>query len=119
MIYKVTARTPKGNLSVEVEGESRYRCLDLATHYFRAVFGEDLADNDIWWKEVTPKSIDDAMICPYCGSEDCYEYNSDEIAFDVDCTGHYYVDCHCNKCNDDFRLYAEFEYSVIKSYTNQ
>ena len=51
MTYKVTARTPKGTLSVEVEGESRYRCLDLANHYFRAVFGEDV-DNYIWWKEV-------------------------------------------------------------------
>ena len=53
MIYKVTARTPKGTLSVEVEGTSRYRCLELATRYFRKAFGEDLADNDIWWKEVT------------------------------------------------------------------
>ena len=53
MIYKVTAKTPKGNLTVEVEGESKFRCLDLAQHYFRKAFGEDLADNDIWWKEVT------------------------------------------------------------------
>lgn len=53
MIYKVTARLPGGNLSVEVEGESRYQCLNLAQHYFRRAFCEDLADNDIWWKEVT------------------------------------------------------------------
>lgn len=58
MIYKVTARTPKGTLSVEVEGESRYKCIDLATHYFRKVFGEDLADNDIWWKEVEDKDAE-------------------------------------------------------------
>lgn len=58
MTYKVTARTPKGTLSVEVEGESRYRCIDLATHYFRKVFGEDLADNDIWWQEVEDKDAE-------------------------------------------------------------
>lgn len=51
MTYKVTAHTPKGNLTVEVEGESKFLCLDLARHYFRAAFGEDV-DNDIWWKEV-------------------------------------------------------------------
>ena len=117
MTYKVTAKTPKGNLSVEVEGESKFKCLDLARHFFRRAFGEDLADNDIWWKEVTPKSIDDVMICPYCGSDDCYEYSTDELGFDSDGTGHYYVDCHCKKCNDGFRLCTEFEYSVTKSHT--
>lgn len=63
------------------------------------------------------KSIDDVMICPYCGKDDCYEYSTDEFGFDSDGTGHYYADCHCKKCNDDFRLYTEFEYSVTKSYT--
>ena len=58
MTFKVTARTPKGNLSVEVEGESKFLCLDLARHYFRKVFGEDLADNDIWWKEVEDKDAE-------------------------------------------------------------
>jgi hypothetical protein len=116
MIYKVTARTPKGNLTVEVEGESKFKCLDLAAHYFRTAFGEDV---ELWWEEVNSKSIDDVMICPYCSSEDCYEYCTDEIALDSDGTGHYYVDCHCNKCGDDFRLYTEFEYSVTKSWTNQ
>lgn len=63
------------------------------------------------------KSIDDVMICPYCKSEDCYEYSTDELAFDSDGTGHYYTDCHCNKCGEDFRLCTEFEYSVTKSWT--
>ena len=41
MTYKVTAITPKGNLSVEVEGKSKFLILDLARHYFRRAFGED------------------------------------------------------------------------------
>ena len=41
MTYKVTAKTPKGNLTVEVEGDSKFKCLDLAQHYFRAAFGDD------------------------------------------------------------------------------
>ena len=52
MTYKVTAKTSKGNLTVEVEGESRFLCIDLARHYFRKAFGEELADNDIWWEKV-------------------------------------------------------------------
>ena len=78
------------------------------------VANDILAEND----KANAKSIDDVMICPYCGSEDCYEYCTDEICLDSDCTGHYYVDCHCNKCNDAFRLYTYFEYSVTKSRTN-
>ena len=40
MIYKVTAITPKGNLTVKVEGESKFLILDLAKHYFIAAFGD-------------------------------------------------------------------------------
>lgn len=48
MTYKVTAKTPKGNLTVEVEGDSRFCCLDLAKHYFRAAFGDDF---EMSWEE--------------------------------------------------------------------
>ena len=41
MTYKITAYTSKGNLTVEVEGESKFLALDLAQHYFRAAFGDD------------------------------------------------------------------------------
>lgn len=41
MTYKITAYTSKGNLTVEVEGESKYLALGLAQHYFRAAFGDD------------------------------------------------------------------------------
>ena len=78
----------------------------------------NLVANDIIneTEKANKKSIDDVMICPYCGSEDCYEYSTDELGFDSDGTGHYYVDCHCQKCNEDFRLCTEFEYYVTKSH---
>ena len=58
----------------------------------------------------------DVMRCPDCDSDDCYEYGTDEITFDINGHGHYYVDCHCRKCGKNFRLYTEFEYSVTKAY---
>jgi len=78
----------------------------------------NLVANDIVTEteKANKKSIDDVMICPYCGSQDCYEYSTDELGFDSDGTGHYYVDCHCQKCGEDFRLCTEFEYSVTKSH---
>ena len=61
------------------------------------------------------RSIKDVMICPYCGSDDCYEFSTDEIYFEDDNKGHYSVDCHCNDCKKDFRLVMNFEYNVTKS----
>ena len=49
MIYKVTAQTSKGNLTVEVEGNSRFAILDLARHYFRVAFGDDFT---MIWEEL-------------------------------------------------------------------
>ena len=49
MTYKVTAKTSKGNLTVEVEGTSKFLCLDLAQHYFRAAFGDDF---EMSWEKV-------------------------------------------------------------------
>jgi hypothetical protein len=66
-------------------------------------------------KKQAEKSLDDVMICPNCESDDCYTYSTDEIEFSANCTGHYYVDCHCKNCGRNFRLYAEFNYSVTKS----
>lgn len=63
------------------------------------------------------KNIYDVMICPHCKNDNCYEHSTDEIEFKADGNGHYYVDCYCNECGKDFRLYMEFEYSVTKAYT--
>lgn len=79
----------------------------------------NLVANDIIYEteKANKKSIDGVMICPYCHSEDCYEYSTDEFGLGSDGTGHYYVYCHCQKCGKDFRLCTEFEYFVTKSYT--
>ena len=57
------------------------------------------------------------MICPDCNNDDCYIYNTDEIYFDLNGIGYYYVDCHCNQCGNNFRLCTKFEYNIIKHYT--
>lgn len=61
------------------------------------------------------KTIVDVMICPECGSEDTYEYDTDEIEFLADGTGHYYCYCSCRDCMKKFKMCMEFEYSVTKS----
>lgn len=63
------------------------------------------------------KTIDDVMICPNCNSDDTYSYSTDEIEFSYDGTGHYFVDCKCNKCNNNFRLYMRFNYNITQAYT--
>ena len=30
--------------------------------------------------------------CPKCGSDDWYQYDTDEVEFSFDGTGHYYID---------------------------
>ena len=63
------------------------------------------------------KTLDDVMICPECNGDDCYKYSTDETEFGIDGKGHYYIDCHCNRCGKNFRLCTEFEYSITKAYT--
>lgn len=62
-------------------------------------------------------TFDDVRVCPYCESDDTYDFSTDELEFGWDGLGHYNVDCHCNKCNKNFRLYMKFEYIVKESYT--
>lgn len=63
------------------------------------------------------KTIDDVMICPDCKSDNCYSYDTDEVEFSYDGTGHYYVNCQCRECKNTFRLYAKFKYEITDSYT--
>ena len=86
------------------------------------VFGkyfEDLAKmvikNDL--EKTKNKTIADTMTCPECGSDNCYEYSTDEAAFNGNGNGHYYADCTCNDCLKNFRIYTDFKYSVVKVYT--
>lgn len=59
------------------------------------------------------KTIEDVMICPNCGSDDCYQWDTDEIDF---ATGneHYYVYCKCNSCNKNFKLCMNFKYEITR-----
>lgn len=58
-------------------------------------------------------TIGDIMYCPKCDSDDTYEYDTDEIEFSYDGTGHYFVDCTCNNCKHTFRRYIHFKYQII------
>ena len=62
------------------------------------------------------KTLDDVMICPCCQSQNCYEYNTDEIEFNENGNGHYYVDCYCVDCKKNFRLCVNFDYFITQSY---
>lgn len=74
MTYRVRAETPKGNLIVFVEGDSRFQCLDLAQHYFRAAFGENF---EMWWEEVDDV-CDDRLPKTYAE----LEYTSEQLESD-------------------------------------
>ena len=63
------------------------------------------------------KTIDDVMICPNCKSDNCYHYNTDEIEFSNEGTGHYFIDCQCIDCNHCFRLRAFFKYTITDIWT--
>lgn len=63
------------------------------------------------------KTFDDVIICPKCGGEDTYSYDTDELEFGYDGTGHYYADCACKACGNHFHLYTYFKYEIISSYT--
>lgn len=65
------------------------------------------------------KHIDETEIkCPRCGEERAYAYGTDEIEFNYDGTGHYYVDCHCRDCDKGFRAYFQFEYEITSESTS-
>lgn len=66
------------------------------------------------------KTIEDILICPHCGSDNCFDYCTDEVDFSTGAgPAHYYVDCHCNNCYKDFRLCFEFEYNVTKHWVRK
>lgn len=56
------------------------------------------------------------IVCPKCKSENWYEWNTNEIAFDLDGTGHYDFLIHCNNCGKDNRIHIDFEYNITKKY---
>lgn len=62
-------------------------------------------------------TIDDVMICPKCNSSNTNSYSTDELEFDSDGTGHYYIDCRCADCGNYFRLYTHFKYDITSART--
>lgn len=58
------------------------------------------------------KSIYDVIKCPYCGDDDFYILDADEIEFDDDCTGHYRAECSCKSCGKGFMAGIKFNYEV-------
>lgn len=76
------------------------------------VFGKSQKPNSL-----VGKSVDDVMICPKCGSNNCFEYSTDEIEFSYDNTGHYFVNCRCKDCDKGFILYTRFKYELTDTHT--
>lgn len=62
------------------------------------------------------KTIYDS-VCPKCGGDDWYIYYTDEAEFFSDGTGHYYIDCHCKNCKNDWRQCYEFKYAITKEWS--
>ena len=62
------------------------------------------------------KTIDE-FICPKCDNDDCYPYDTDEIDFSSDGTGHYYVYCYCKNCDRNFKQCYEFKYEITKEWS--
>lgn len=62
------------------------------------------------------KTVDDIMVCPACGSDNCYSYDTDEVEFSGDGTGHYFADCCCKDCDKHFRAYMYFKYQVTSHH---
>lgn len=49
------------------------------------------------------KTIYDST-CPKCGNDNWYLYDTNETEFSSNGTGHYYINCHCNNCGNEWRL---------------
>ena len=61
---------------------------------------------------MTKKTIANKMTCPKCGSDNTYEYSTDEVMFDYDGTGHYMFYCSCKDCKHNWKAKMEFTYEV-------
>lgn len=64
--------------------------------------------------EMIGKAILDVP-CKKCGSENTYQFDTDETEFSYDGTGHYYVDYKCKDCGESFRVYFDFKYEITKA----
>lgn len=60
------------------------------------------------------KTIAD-IVCPFCKSDNWYQYDTDEHEFSADGTGHYRFDIHCNDCDGHSRVSFKFSYEIMES----
>lgn len=54
------------------------------------------------------------FICPKCGYE-CYPYDTDEIDFSPNGTGHYYFYCYCKNCDKNFKQCYDLSMKLLKN----
>lgn len=59
----------------------------------------------------TGKSLEDIIKCPQCGSEECYQFDVDEIEFASDLS-HSVLYYHCQDCDKSFRVFFKFRYEI-------
>lgn len=58
-------------------------------------------------------TIDNVMICPRCYSSDTFQFEVPQSEYSLlHGTGSFIMKCHCNECNNDFKLYADFECNI-------
>jgi hypothetical protein len=60
------------------------------------------------------KTIAD-ILCPFCKSDNWYQYDTDEQEFCGDGTGHYRFDIHCEDCDKCSRVEFKFTYEITES----
>lgn len=63
--------------------------------------------------------IGDVTICPYCNNENCPIIDTDEIEFEDNGTGHYFIDSYCPECEAYFRIYTHFKYEITEFHVRE
>lgn len=63
------------------------------------------------------KTIADLMICPNCGSDNCFCYDYDVHFVKGDLLdAHAIMKCDCKDCHKSFQIGFQFEYNITKHW---
>lgn len=67
------------------------------------------------------KTIEDILICPYCGSDNCFCYDHDEVEFGKGglLDEHVIMNCDCKDCHKNFQVGFQFEYNITKHWVRK
>lgn len=60
------------------------------------------------------KTLEDVMVCPFCGSKNVEEYNIMSTQISEQGLGKYDIDCVCRSCERVFRIFTTFEYTITR-----